>query len=172
METGWLSEALERVYGRDARLLDAQMERYRRSLLAFAARYGPGQVAVFRAPGRVNLIGEHTDYHHGYVLPLALDKDVLLLARRRPDAKVHLADVEEEFGERSFIISSDVPPRPVGDWANYVQGAAQLLERECGPSLHGMDALVDGVPPWGVPRGAGLSSSSALRWRRASRLLA
>jgi len=162
METGWLSEALERTYGRDARLLEAQVERYRRSLAAFGARYGPGEVAVFRAPGRVNLIGEHTDYHHGYVLPLALDKDVLLFARRRPDAEVSLANVEPEFGDRSFTISSDVPPRPVGDWANYVQGAAQLLERECGPGLHGVDALVDGVPPWGVPRGAGLSSSSAL----------
>ena len=162
MTSGLLRDALERVYGQDREVLDAQVERYRRGLTAFGARYGPGEVAVFRAPGRVNVIGEHTDYHHGYVLPVALDRDVLLFARQRPDAAVHLANVEAEFTERSFPISPDVPPRPVGDWANYVQGAAQLLERECGPGLRGMDVMVDGAPPYGVPRGAGVSSSSAL----------
>jgi len=157
-----LGDALEETYGGDARLLAAQVERYRGALAAFASRYGPGKVTVFRAPGRVNLIGEHTDYHHGYVLPAALDKDVLFLARPRPDAVVRLANIEPEFEDRAFAISPDVPSRPVGDWANYVQGAAQLLERECGPGLLGMDVLVDGAPPWGVPRGAGVSSSSAL----------
>ncbi len=162
MRYGRLGQTLEGVYGQDSRVLDAQLERYGRGLTAFGARYGPGEVTVFRAPGRVNLIGEHTDYHHGYVLPVALDKDVLLFARLRPDANVHLANVEQEFQDRSFTISSDVPPHPVGDWANYVQGAAQLLERESGPGLRGMDVLVDGAPPSGVPRGAGVSSSSAL----------
>lgn len=162
MASGLLREALEAVYGEDPKVLDAQVERYRRGLAAFGARYGPGEVSVFRAPGRVNVIGEHTDYHHGYVLPVALDKDVLLFARPRRDAAVHLANVEGEFTDCSFTISADVPPRPVGDWANYVQGAAQLLERECGPGLRGMDALVVGAPPDGVPRGAGVSSSSAL----------
>lgn len=157
-----LRDALEEIYGDDPWVLAAQDERYRRGLDAFAARYGPGEVTVFRAPGRVNLIGEHTDYHHGYVLPVALDRDILLFARRRADGEVLLANVEPEFEERSFTISTDIAIRPVGDWANYVQGAAQLLERECGPGLRGMEALVDGAPPFGVPRGAGLSSSSAL----------
>ena len=155
-------ERLEQVYGGVGVDLSAQIERYHRGLNAFVARYGPGEVTAFRAPGRVNLIGEHTDYHHGYVLPVALDRDILLFARRRADARVRLANVEPEFGDRAFTISTSIPMQPVGDWANYIQGAAQLLEQECGPGLRGMDVLVDGAPPLGVPRGAGLSSSSAL----------
>jgi galactokinase len=162
MDDGRWEAILGKVYGDEAPVRDAQVARYRRGLAAFAARYGPGEVAVFRAPGRVNLIGEHTDYHHGYVLPVALNRDVLLFARPRADALVRLANVEAEFPDRAFTIATEVPPRSVGDWANYVQGAAQLLERECGPGLRGMDALIDGAPPEGVPRGAGVSSSSAL----------
>jgi galactokinase len=75
---------------------------------------------------------------------------------------VRLTNVESRFADRQFAISEDIPRRAVGDWANYVQGAAQLLERERGPGLTGFDALVQGEPPHGVPRGAGLSSSSAL----------
>ena len=155
-------EALQRIYGEDPQMLEQQSLRYRRGLEAFMARYGPGEVRIYRAPGRVNLIGEHTDYNHGYVLPMALDKDVLLFARARADQMVNLANIEAGFGERHFLIGRDIPPQPLGDWANYVQGPAQLLEREQGPGLRGFDALVDGAPPHGVPRGAGLSSSSAL----------
>jgi len=157
-----LDEGLRRIYGDDPQLLEQQSLRYRRGLETFAVRYGPGEVRVYRAPGRVNLIGEHTDYNHGYVLPMALDKDVLIFARARTDQAVNVANVEPDFGERRFIISRDIPLQPIGDWANYVQGPAQLLEREQGPGLRGFDALVDGAPPYGVPRGAGLSSSSAL----------
>ena len=166
-----LGTALERVYGEDASMLAAQLDRYRRGLESFVAHYGPGPVSVFRAPGRVNLIGEHTDYNHGYVLPMALDKDVLVFARARQDHRVHLVNVESEFDERTFDIAGDIPPKPIGDWANYAQGPAQLLERECGPGLRGYDALVDGAPPFGVPRGAGLSSSSALTVAHAITLL-
>jgi len=157
-----LDEALRCIYGDDPQLLEQQSLRYRRGLEAFAVRYGPGEVRAYRAPGRVNLIGEHTDYNHGYVLPMALDKDVLIFARARTDQAVNVANVEPDFGERRFIISRDIPLHPIGDWANYVQGPAQLLEREQGPGLRGFDALIDDAPPYGVPRGAGLSSSSAL----------
>lgn len=157
-----LEETLRCIYGEDPHVLRQQRSRYQRGLEAFVARYGPGEVCIYRAPGRVNLIGEHTDYNHGYVLPMALDKDVLLFARARRDQEVNLVNVEPDFGERHFLISRDIPPQPIGDWANYVQGPAQLLEREQGPGLRGFDALIDGAPPYGVPRGAGLSSSSAL----------
>jgi len=153
---------LKTIYGSDPQLLEQQSLRYQRGLTAFAARFGSGEVVVYRAPGRVNLIGEHTDYNHGYVLPMALDKDVLIFARARRDRAVNLVNVEPEFGERHFTIAREIPLRPIGDWANYAQGPAQLLEREHGPGLRGFDALVDGAPPYGVPRGAGLSSSSAL----------
>ena len=155
-------EALQRIYGADPQLLVQQELRYRRGLEAFRTHFGPGVVAIFRAPGRVNLIGEHTDYNHGYVLPMALDKDVLLFARPRADQAVNLVNVEPDFGARRFTIGRDIPSQPVGDWANYLQGPAQLLEQEQGPGLRGFDALADGAPPYGVPRGAGLSSSSAL----------
>jgi len=124
--------------------------------------YGPGPVRLFRAPGRVNLIGEHTDYNHGYVMPVALDRDTLLAARPREDALVRLANVEPQFAPVEFLIGADIPPAPKGHWSNYARGAAQRLAQEVTYPLQGMDVLVDGAPPFGVPRGAGLSSSSAL----------
>ena len=157
-----MRSALGLVYGNDRLLLKTQTARYQRDMLAFTAKYGPGPVTFFHAPGRINLIGEHTDYNHGYVMPMALDKDVLILARPRQDQVVNLANVELTFNSRQFRISQDIPPQPIGDWANYAQGPAQLLEREFGPGLRGYDALIDGAAPHGVPRGAGLSSSSAL----------
>ncbi len=154
---------LAEVYGAASEpFLEGQARRLGEALGLFERLYGPGPVDVFRAPGRVNLIGEHTDYNHGYVMPMALDKDILLLVRPREDGLVRLQNVETAFEARVFQIGPDIPPRPAGDWANYAQGAAQLLAREWGPTLKGFDGLVDGRPPWGVPRGSGLSSSSAL----------
>lgn len=166
-----LCRALERVYGGSSEQLDTQVARYKRGLEAFAERYGPGEVAIFRASGRVNLIGEHTDYNYGFVLPMALDKDILIFARPRTDGMVHLTNIESLFDDREFTISEDIPRRAIGDWANYVQGAAQQLECECGSGLQGFDALVQGDAPHGVPRGAGLSSSSALTVAAAATLL-
>ena len=160
--TNELRAALRCIYGHDEALLVAQGERYQRDLALFARRYGSGTVSVFRAPGRVNLIGEHTDYNHGFVLPMALDRDMLILARPRRDNRVRLTNYEAGFPDRQFEIRPDIPPRPIGDWANYAQGPAQLLAREQGADLRGCDCLVDSALPYGVPRGAGLSSSSAL----------
>lgn len=159
---GRLVEALEEVYGGDPELLAGQEQRYRADLTEFVRAYGPGEVWVFRAPGRVNLIGEHTDYNQGYVSPVALDKDVLLLCRPRGDDRVRLQNVESAYPSRRFRIATEIPPQPVGDWANYAQGPAQLLAQETGLALRGIDALVDGRSPLGIPRGSGLSSSSAL----------
>ncbi len=154
-----LATALTAVYGPE---IQPQIRRYQAGLAAFRERFGLGPVTVFRAPGRVNLIGEHTDYNDGYVLPLALDKDVLLFARPRPDSTIRLHNLEPRFPPRAFPLATAIPPAPAGDWSNYLRGAAQELARRLGPRLPGMDVLVDGSPPHGVPRGAGLSSSSAL----------
>jgi len=86
-----LRSVLTAIYGDDA---VRQLSRYQSAMAAFAAYYGPGPVTLFRAPGRVNLIGEHTDYHHGFVLPVSLDRDVLLLARPRTDTTVKLINIE------------------------------------------------------------------------------
>lgn len=154
-----LSSVLTTVYGNGA---VRQLSRYQAALAAFAVHYGPGSVGLFRAPGRVNLIGEHTDYQHGFVLPVSLDKDALLLARARTDAMVNLVNFEAKFPPQQFEISPQIPSGQRGDWGNYARGAAQELARRFGPALRGMDALVSSAPPLGVPRGAGVSSSSAL----------
>ncbi len=152
---------LRSIYGNDPALLKAQHRRYSAAIEAFAARYGSGPVDVFRAPGRVNLIGEHTDYSQGYVLPVALDRDVLLIARARSDDQVRLGNVEAEFAPSTFSLAPSIPSAAPGDWSNYVRGAAQLMAADYGATT-GMDALVCGDAPLGIPRGAGLSSSSAL----------
>jgi galactokinase len=149
---------LDRLYGPDSTV---QQARYAKALNRFRLHYGPGPVDLFRAPGRVNIIGEHTDYNHGYVLPIALDKDILLLARPRADRAVNLANIEDEFPSSTFTLAEDIPRAAAGHWSNYVRGAAQTISQAAGAPPPGLDLLVDGSAPTGVPRGAGLSSSSA-----------
>jgi len=162
MNEAELARGLAPIYGEAE--LAGQLARYQEALAALRAHAGPGEARFFRAPGRVNLIGEHTDYNHGYVMPMALDKDVLLAARPRSDRTVNLWNVEpERFPPRAFEIGPQIPPRPLGDWANYVQAAAQAIWQAAGGrELRGADIVVSGRPPWGVPQAAGLSSSSAL----------
>ena len=158
-------------YGQDAGALEAQRTRYRLAAQRLETECGPGPVSFLRTPGRINLIGEHTDYNRGFVLPVALDRDVLFAMRARDDATVRVANVEAGFAPFSFTISEDIPHAPQGDWRNYFQGAAQELCRRYGP-LAGIDIVVSGGPPLGVPRGAGLSSSTALTVNAAQALVA
>lgn len=154
-----LASALIEIYGPGAH---AQQERYQIALRTFADHFGrDGEIFLFRAPGRVNLIGEHTDYNHGFVLPAALDKDVLLLLRPRQDGQINLINLESEFAPVSFVISDNIPSAPSGDWSNYARGAAQAITQQLGRTPPGFDGLVVAAAPFGVPRGAGLSSSSA-----------
>jgi len=150
---------LQQVYGAE---MSGQRHRYEEALRAFTKTYGRGEVRFFRAPGRVNLIGEHTDYNHGFVMPVALDKDVLLLARPRPDKTVRLSNLEPRYPPRTFAIGPHIKPGRAGDWGNYTKGAARELARQLTRDLRGLDGLVVGRRPDGVPRGVGLSSSSAM----------
>lgn len=111
-----------------------------------------------RAPGRVNLIGEHTDYNDGFVLPMAIDRSVLIAARPRADRKVrvHALDLGV-WGE--FSLDELRPPREGAEssWLDYLAGTAWALI-EAGYPLVGWEGIMSGD----VPRGSGLSSSAAL----------
>src|SRR5262249_22439778 len=108
-----------------------------------------------RAPGRVNLIGEHTDYNEGYVLPMAINREVLFAVRPRLDREVRLYSLNFQ-AESSFSLDR-LEPDPEPTWSNYVRGVAQQLERE-GLALTGMEGVVEG----NVPIASGLSSSAAM----------
>lgn len=148
--------------------LDWSRDERSRTLRAEAQRRAIAVATLVRAPGRVNLIGEHTDYNGLPVMPMAIDRDVRIAVAPRSDRRISLANVGA-FQPRDFELSADITPYPAGDWGNYIKAAAQGLARHCGSDLrHGADLLVDG----NVPTGAGLSSSSALVVAAALSLLA
>ncbi|GAK57277.1 galactokinase [Candidatus Vecturithrix granuli] len=148
------------IYGEDD---PGQRERYRHVLSLYQAIYGNQDVIIVRAPGRVDLMGSHTDYHQGYVLPMALDKDILVVAGKRKDQQLVLHNTDPAFAMQTFLLEKDIPCSDKGSWQNYVKAAVQAFVRDYGLSvLQGMNLVVDGRPPYGVPVAAGLSSSSAL----------
>ena len=121
---------------------------------------------LVEAPGRVNLIGEHTDYNGLPVMPLALTRAVRVLLRRRDDNTVNITSA---FGARSFQLEETIAPSPMGDWVNYVKAAHQgLIGYIEGRTWTGFDGVLLGD----VPPGGGLSSSSALVVASAYALLA
>jgi len=151
-------EDLEAVQGAFARCLAAGGSPAVGSLAArFREHFGAAPELVARAPGRVNLIGEHTDYNGLPVLPMAIDRSVRIAARRRGDGLVRLANVEPRFAAREYELAAAIPPFAAGDWGNYHKAAVQGLLRHLGGEWRGGDFLVEGD----VPAGAGLSSSSA-----------
>jgi galactokinase len=123
----------------------------------FVALYGAGPEIVVRAPGRVNLIGEHTDYNDGFVFPAAIERDVLIAATPRSDGKVNVYALN--FNQSSAFPVKDVQPAAEGRerWSNYLRAMAWVLQQE-GLNISGIDCVVQG----NVPVGAGLSSSAAM----------
>ena len=122
---------------------------------AFANRYGEPPTTVGRAPGRVNLIGEHTDYNAGLVLPVALPHATYAGVRARGDELVRIASRQQDDAWEGGL--GELGPRSVEGWAGYAAGVVWAL-REAGYAVPGVDVLVDSR----VPVGAGLSSSAAL----------
>jgi galactokinase len=112
---------------------------------------------VVRAPGRANLIGEHIDYNELPVLPMAIDRRIVLMARPRPDRTVRIHNVDPRFSNLTFELSDAITPASQGDWGNYVRAAAQAVCQDH-PGVRGLDAVVGSD----LPAAAGLSSSSAL----------
>jgi galactokinase len=120
----------------------------------FKASYGQPQLIV-RSPGRVNIIGEHTDYNDGFVLPAAIDKAVYMAVSLRDDDEIHLAAID--LNETKQCTLSDLQPDADWGWAAYVLGsAAQFAKR--GLPLSGFNLAFSSD----VPMGSGLSSSAAV----------
>lgn len=126
----------------------------RAALDAFHRRYGRGATLLARAPGRVNLIGEHTDYNDGFVLPMAIDRNIWIAAEPAEGAEVELESLE--FGEQGSFALEALSKSDLL-WLEYPKGVAWAL-RKTGHPLRGFRGIIAGD----VPIGAGLSSSAAL----------
>ncbi len=122
---------------------------------AFRRRFRADPALVVRAPGRVNLIGEHTDYNDGFVLPLAINRAIWLALRPRADEYVFVESVD--FGEYVEFSLNEMIRGRHAPWAEYIKGMAWALT-EHGYPLRGWEGIVAGD----VPIGAGLSSSAAI----------
>jgi N-acetylgalactosamine kinase len=147
----------------------ADRTRAPRLAAAFRRCFGRPPTIIVQAPGRVNLLGEHTDYNGLPVLPMAIDRSIMIAVAARPDQIVQLHNAAKQFPPRHYTLTADIAPYNAGDWGNYSKAAAQGLVRYCGDQLHhGADFLIDG----NIPSGAGLSSSSAVVVANALGLLA
>ena len=135
-------------------------------LEAFRKHYGTGEgVRVFRAPGRVNLIGEHTDYNLGFVLPIALDLACFTATADSPDGMLRIFS-EEKHQSREWPAAEAGSLAPAHDWTDYIIGVAHQLVK-AGFSIAPKLLLVRST----VPEGSGLSSSAALEVASALALL-
>lgn len=109
-----------------------------------------------RAPGRVNLIGEHTDYNDGFVLPMAIDHGITMVGRARDDRKLRIFSVD--YNEEVTIDLSAPFEKRDQRWSLYIDGVVRTFEEEIDSELKGFDAVMTGD----VPQGSGLSSSAAI----------
>ena len=130
-------------------------ERFEAVAAAFRARFGRPPVALAEAPGRVNLIGEHTDYNQGFVLPVAIDRTIVVAFAPREDGRVRAYSLD--FEQQDEFPLSNIGRLEEDSWANYLRGVAHVLQ-QAGHRLIGLDLAIQGD----VPIGAGLSSSAAL----------
>lgn len=175
----WLT--LKAIYGEDRSLLAERIEAYRRTLLCAQRHLGSDTpVLISHSPGRINIMGRHVDHQGGQCNLMAIDREILAVARPRQDDRVRLFNLDEgTFGPREFclgellaqlpwddwlsLVNSDTVRRMIaeaaGDWSLYVQAALLRLQKQFPKTqFRGMDMVVSG----NVPIGAGLSSSSAL----------
>jgi galactokinase len=131
---------------------------------AFIEKYEAQPSLIVRAPGRVNLIGEHTDYNDGFVLPMAIDRAVWLALRPRSDREVHVHSLDYE---ETAVFRLDHLFKESDHWIEYLKGVAWALQAGHYP-LQGWEGVMAGD----VPKGAGLSSSAALELAAARAFIA
>eukprot|EP01147_Barroeca_monosierra_P001238 gene1238-4447_t len=132
--------------------------RYENLINQFSGRFGCQPTLVCRAPGRVNLIGEHIDYSGYGVLPMAIEQDVMIAATTNQSNELHVANILDAYTQRTVKAWPIDIDDTKHDWINYLlAGFKGLLEDMSSTDAVGMNILVDGV----IPPGAGLSSSSA-----------
>ena len=123
----------------------------------FAEKFGYPATHTFQAPGRVNLIGEHTDYNDGFVLPCAIDYQTVISAAPRTDRTVRVIAADYDNQTDEFSLDAPILAHDSQQWSNYVRGVVKhLLNRD--KSFGGADLVISG----NVPQGAGLSSSASL----------
>jgi galactokinase len=121
----------------------------------FEQRYGVKPIIVV-SPGRINLIGEHTDYNEGFVLPAAIDKAIIIAIQKRNDDQACLYAMQ--FGEEYKVSLADFK-KADNHWSNYILGVANQLQKR-GFGLSGFNIILGG----NVPIGAGVSSSAAVNY--------
>lgn len=121
----------------------------------FRASFGASPARVIRAPGRLELLGNHTDYNGGLVMALAVDRFIDLAVSPRKDAQVEVVTTAFDHRERFYL--DRIAPNPAAPWANYIKGVLLQLQA-CGVHFTGFNAAIHGT----IPLGAGLSSSAAL----------
>ena len=128
-----------------------------RAAQGFLRSFGTEAQRLSRAPARVNLIGEHTDYNEGFAMPCAIDRDTVVAAAPRDDdiVEVLACDIGESLGRFRVGDAADVAGAP--QWLRYVQGMVAVL-KEQGHVVGGAQLAIAG----NVPQGAGLSSSASL----------
>ena len=130
----------------------------------FGAAYPGRPLDIVRAPGRLNIIGEHTDYNGLPVMPMAIDREMAIALTPADDARVEMSNLDDAYPPFSFELSAQIEPASAGHWSNYARAAGQALwdwAQENSPEslpLRGFAGCAGGT----VPAGSGLSSSSAL----------
>ncbi|MBU4684351.1 galactokinase [Cedecea davisae] len=123
----------------------------------FVEQFGYPATHTIQAPGRVNLIGEHTDYNDGFVLPCAIDYQTVISCAKRDDHTVRVIAADYDNQQDSFSLDAPILAHESQQWANYVRGVVKHLQKR-DKNFSGVDMVISGD----VPQGAGLSSSASL----------
>lgn len=123
----------------------------------FAEQFGYPATCTIQAPGRVNLIGEHTDYNDGFVLPCAIDYQTVISCAPRDDRMVRVIAADYDNQRDQFSLDAPILAHDSQQWSNYVRGVVKHLQKR-DPGFGGADLVISG----NVPQGAGLSSSASL----------